>query len=570
MFVIFEHIIRFLTTLYYNTTAVAEEHIVNELTKYGLSYEEAKVYFQLVKIGPSKASTIAANVGFDRVKTYRILQKLVEERLVDVSLSKPMLFTAHPPQEVLNNLIQQMRNRLRSAEEGLKSLLEEWRKLPIVTPTIQQPKFRIIQGRVQIYSQIVRMLSKAVRKALLLTQGDDLVWLGHGGVQEALFEAAKRGVYVKILTEFDSRLIEVVEEYSNRLEVRYAKIPTLFRLFIIDSSEVIISTYPTPPSRLDEEADVGLWTDSQLFASGLEIFFNGMWQAAIDARLRIKSLVSGVQPEEMRVIRSFDEAKTVINNMFASAKNQVFAAFPLSEQQILPDGISQIYSVLADKGVKVRLLTTLDLNNIDYVNGVLGVAEVKLVDHLPFQTLLVDKKELLLAPASFEGEHIYLIWSNIKDYAEVMTNILEKMWQEAREVTDVLRNLRFVRALINTVSAMKSELERAGWVIQDIPTIKGASGLSHKFNVVLQRVSDPSAKIALEWCVDASSQTILSSLAKSLDVRPSRVYLLTSSDITEQASHLASIYGIGLIRVTDPADMRAKILSLVSGNNSIR
>jgi len=547
---------------------VAEERIVSELTKYGLSYEEAKVYFHLVKIGPSKASTIAAIVGFDRVKTYRILQKLVEERLVDVSLSKPMLFTAHPPQEVLNNLIQQMRNRLRSAEEGLKSLLEEWRKLPIVTPMIQQPKFRIIQGRVQIYSQIMRMLNKAVRKALLLTQGDDLVWLGHGGVQEVLFEAAKRGVYVKILTEFDSRLIEVVEEYCNRVEVRYAKVPTLFRLFIIDGSEVIISTYPTPPSRLDEEEDVGLWTDSQSFASGLEIFFNEMWQAAIDARLRIKSLVSGVQPEEMKVLRSFDEAKIMVKRMFASAKSQIFSAFYLPEQQILPDGIWQIYSVLANKGVKLRLLTTLDLNNLDYVSDLLGVAEVKLVDHLPFQILLIDKRELLLAPVSFEGEHIYLIWSNIKDYAEVMDNILTRMWNEARDVTDALRNLRFVKVLLNTISTMRNELEAAGWVIQDAPVIKGASGLTHKFNIVLRQVSDPSVMIALEWCVDASSQTLLSFLAKSLDVKPSRVFLLTSSDVTEQTSHLASIYGIGLIKVSDPADMRAKILSLLSGKNN--
>ena len=546
---------------------MAEEHIVSELTKYGLSYEEAKVYFQLVKIGPSKASTIAAKAGFDRVKTYRILQKLAEERLVDVSLSKPMLFTAHPPQEVLNNLIQQMRNRLRSAEEGLKGLLEEWRRLPIVTPQIQQPKFRIIQGRVQIYSQIARMLGKAVRRALFLTQGDDLVWLRHGGVQEALFEAARRGVYVKVLTEFDSRLIEVVEEYSGKLEVRYAKLPALFRLFIIDGSEVIVSTYPTPPSRLDEEEDVGLWTDSQPFASGLEIFFNEMWQAAIDAKLRIRSLVSGVQIEEMKVLRSFDEAKMMVKRMLSSAKNQIFSAFPLPEQQILPDGISQIYSALADKGVKLRLLTLVDLNNVDYVSDLLSVAEVKLVDHLPFQILLVDKKELLLAPLSSGGEPIYLIWSNIKDYAEVMNSILNKMWDEAREVADMLRNLRYVRSLVNTIFTMKSELEAAGWAVQDAPVIKGASGLVHKFDVVLHRVSDPSSKIALEWCVDASSQTILSSLAKSLDVRPSRVFLLTSSDITEQTISLASIYGIGLIKVSDSADMRAKILSLVSGKN---
>jgi len=556
-----------LTTTATTTSAVSEEHIVSELTKYGLSYEEAKVYFNLVKIGPSKASTIAASTGFDRVKTYRILQKLVEERLVEASFSKPMLFTAHPPQEVLNNLTQQMRNKLKAAEDGLKNLLEEWRRLPMVTPTTPQPKFRILQGRMHVYSQIVKMLGKAVREALFLTQGDDLVWLRHGGVQDALFEAAKRGVYVKILTEFDNRLIDIVREYSDRLEVRHAKIPSLFRLFIIDSSEAVISTYPTPPSRLDEEEDVALWTDSQPFASGLEIFFNELWQNALDAKLRIRSLVSGIQPEEMRVLRSFDEAKLVANRMLASAKNEIFSAYSLPEQQILPDGIWQIYRVLADKGVKLKHITTPDLNNLDSVGDLMGVAEVRLLDRLPFQIILVDRRELLLAPASFEEGLIHPIWSNIASYAEVMLSVLSRIWEDARDATVMLRNLRFVKALLSTLSAMKRELEEVGWVVQDVPEVKGASGLPHRFSAVLQRISDPSAKIALEWCVDASSQTVLSFLAKCLDVKPSRLVLLTSSDITTQTSNLASIYGIELAKVSNPADMKASILALISGKN---
>ena len=556
-----------LTTTATTAYAVSEEQIVSALTKYGLSYEEAKVYFNLVKIGPSKASTIAASTGFDRVKTYRILQKLVEERLVDTSLSKPMLFTAHPPQEVLNNLIQQMKNRLKAAEDGLRSLLEEWRRLPMITPQMQQPRFRILQGRVNIYSQIVRMLDKAVRDALLLTQGDDLVWLRHGGVQEALFEAAKRGVYVKILTEFDNRLIEIVREYSERVEVKHANIPALFRLFIIDGSEAIISTYPTPPSRLDEEEDVALWTDSQRFASGLAIFFNELWEDALDAKLRIRSLVSGIQPEEMKVLKSFDEAKLVVNRMLASAKNEIFSAYSLPGQQILPDGIWQIYRVLADKGVKLKHITTPDLDNLDYVSDLLGAAEVRLLDQLPFQIILVDRRELLLAPASFEEGPMHPIWSNIAAYAEVMLTVLSRIWEEAKDASLMLRNLRFVKALLSTLSSMKSELEAAGWVLQDIPEIKGASGLPHKFSAVLQSVSDPSAKIALEWCVDASSQTVLSFLAKSLDVKPSRLVLLTSSDIAEQTSYLASIYGIELAKVSNPADMKASILALISGKN---
>jgi len=36
------------------------------------------------------------------------------------------------------------------------------------------------------------------------------------------------------------------------------------------------------------------------------------------------------------------------------------------------------------------------------------------------------------------------------------------MWDEARDVTDILRKLRFVKVLITTISTMKNELEAAG------------------------------------------------------------------------------------------------------------
>ncbi|MEM1995040.1 MAG: helix-turn-helix domain-containing protein [Nitrososphaerales archaeon] len=538
---------------------------MSELTKYGLSLEEAKVYFTLVKIGASKASTLAASVGFDRVKTYRILQKLVEEKIVDVSLSKPMLFSAHPPQEVLNNLVQQMKNRVKLAEDGLKALLSEWSRLPILTPQMQQPRFRIIQGRVQIYSQIVDMLGKGVREALLLTQGDDLVWLRLGGVQDALVEASKRGVQVRLLTDFDDRLIDVVREYSEGLVVRCARVPSLFRLFILDGCEVIVSTFPLPPSRLDEEGDVGLWTDSLPFASGLRVFFNALWEEALDAQMKIRSLVSGIQPEELKVLRRFDEAKIIVNRMIASASSEIFSLFNIPEQLILPDGVWQIYPVLADKGVNLKLLTTLNLDNLDEVSPLLNAAEVRHIDSLPFQMMIVDKRELLLAPSPSDGDLLYYpIWSNISAYAKVMHHIATRLWDEAEDALVVFRNIKSARQLFDILLSLEGELERLGWVVLEKPEIKGASGIFHRFTAVLQRSSDPMCRLALEWCAEASSQTVLSLLAKLLDVKPAKLVLLTSSDVSQQTSFLASVYGIDVAKVSTSVEIKEKILSLVS------
>ena len=537
---------------------------MGELTKYGLSYEEAKIYFNLVKIGPSKASTLASTVGYDRVKTYRILQKLVEEKLVDATLSKPMLFSAHQPQEVLNNLIQRMKDRVKSAEDGLKGLLSEWSRLPIVTPSLHQPRFRIIQGRVNIYSQMVNMSAKAAREVLLLTQGDDLVWLRLGAVQDALVEAAKRGVQVKILAEFDSRLIDVVREYSGRLAVRYMKVPDLFRLFILDGCEVIVSTLPPPPSRLDEEGDVGLWTDSQPFASGLRVFFNELWEGAVDAQMMIRSLVSGVQPEGLKVLRRLDEAKIIVNRMLASASSEVFSLFNIPEQLILPDGVWQIYPVLAAKGVSLKLLTTLKEDNLDAVSTLLGVAEIRHIESIPFQIMLVDRRELILTPPPSEGTLLYPIWSNIDAYAKLMYHILAKIWDEAEDALFALRRLKFATALLNVISSSKGELEELGWVALEASELKGLSGLNHRFTAVLQRASEPTHTIALEWCGEVSAREVLSLSAKSLDVKPARIVIFTSSEASEQASLLASSYGIKVAKVSTPAEIKEKVFSLLS------
>ncbi|MFN3621644.1 MAG: hypothetical protein ACK4TI_02015, partial [Nitrososphaerales archaeon] len=232
---------------------------------------------------------------------------------------------------------------------------------------------------------------------------------------------------------------------------------------------------------------------------------------------------------------------------------------------ILPDGVWQIYPVLAAKGVKLKLLTTLNVNNLDEVSSLIDVAEVRHLDSLPFQMMIVDKSELLLAPPPSDGDLLYYpIWSNISTYASVMHDIATRIWNEAEDAMVMFRNLKFVKQFFDVLSSVKDELERLGWVVLECPEIKGMSGILHRFTAVLQWLSEPGCKLCLEWCSEASSQTVLSLLAKVLDVKPAKVVLLTPSDISEQTSSLASVYGIDVAKISNSVEIKDKILSLVS------
>ncbi|HEY4672885.1 MAG TPA: helix-turn-helix domain-containing protein, partial [Nitrososphaerales archaeon] len=135
---------------------MAEDAVVSQLTDYGLDNEEARAYIALNKLGPSKASTLASVLKFDRVKTYRILDKLRSVGIVESSLSKPMRFTAVPLEKALDSLIVEFREKVTKMEASKEELLQAWAKLPTLAEPLSGPKFKIHQGRLKIHSELSR------------------------------------------------------------------------------------------------------------------------------------------------------------------------------------------------------------------------------------------------------------------------------------------------------------------------------------------------------------------------------------------------------------------------------
>ncbi len=82
-----------------------EEHIVEKLRNSGLTGNEAKVYYELLKKGQLSANQIARNIGMDRTLTYTVLNHLIEKAMVNyVIISNKKLFNASSPENLLNPL----------------------------------------------------------------------------------------------------------------------------------------------------------------------------------------------------------------------------------------------------------------------------------------------------------------------------------------------------------------------------------------------------------------------------------------------------------------------------------
>jgi len=60
----------------------------------GLEEMEAHVYLNLLRIGPISASALAKKIDVERTKTYRTIEKLLNQNIVSTTFSKPKLCVA--------------------------------------------------------------------------------------------------------------------------------------------------------------------------------------------------------------------------------------------------------------------------------------------------------------------------------------------------------------------------------------------------------------------------------------------------------------------------------------------
>ena len=121
--------------------------ILEQLKIAGLTNNEAKVYLELLKLGPSNANILAKETSLDRSLAYTILNNLTNKALVShIIKNKKRVFKASNPENLLNplknkqSLIKKLIPKLKSinptlesknsvttfeGKEGLKHMLEQ-------------------------------------------------------------------------------------------------------------------------------------------------------------------------------------------------------------------------------------------------------------------------------------------------------------------------------------------------------------------------------------------------------------------------------------------------------------
>jgi len=108
---------------------VASEKLVEKLSAFGLSHNQAKVYASIVRSGNSGIDQISEQTGIHPQDIYKISKKLEEKGLATRTFSKPLIIEAIPVEIGLRQLLFSEKQRITENVRRLEVCYSEMRKI---------------------------------------------------------------------------------------------------------------------------------------------------------------------------------------------------------------------------------------------------------------------------------------------------------------------------------------------------------------------------------------------------------------------------------------------------------
>ena len=270
------------------------ELILQLSTILDLETVEARIYLNLLRLGPVTASSLAKELDVDRTKTYRTIDKLLNMSIVSTTISNPKLCIATKPEEVLKIVLQKKQDEINRIEKIGKEVIKRINKIVPITDGHYVPTFRTVQGRANIYSHIEKILEDSSGTIYIVTTTEDILRMYHTAIPEKIKECIGKGGTVRILTDADDKKFLPLIDRLKPTETRLGKLPSKGRIIVEEGKQMVMSDVMnasdfvnTENSRstvdsfsLGADTDFALWTNSSEMVNNIFSLCKFLWRTS--------------------------------------------------------------------------------------------------------------------------------------------------------------------------------------------------------------------------------------------------------------------------------------------------
>jgi len=432
---------------------MSEKDVTRFLQMLGLSKREIQVYMFLAKSGVQSTSFVAKRLKMERVQAYRTFKKLQEKGFIEATLERPTRFTIVPFSALVDNFISTKKNEVTALNEQKQNLLTAWQSLSAPESEYPVAKFSIITGKKKIHSKMISMIEESKSEVIVLTTALGLIQEDIAGIFDAAVQPSqKRNVQVQIITDISRENLKVVEridrdisEENLNIKLRHFGMNSKFfpRFLIKDEEEAILyAPFGNEASVLNLD-DEGLWINDKMFISVLKAFFIQIWQSSIEASRRLDELKTGIPIGETLVIKDVEEAWNKVIRILESAKKDVVII--TSSQSINRLAENDPLIKFFKKGLKIRLMASIDLDNLEPAQKLAEYYEVKHVPISYLTMMLVDNTHLFMFKnpplTDFAIESAFYLadtfYSTDPSQIERVSEMLNDIWRRGIDISEI-------------------------------------------------------------------------------------------------------------------------------------
>ncbi len=251
------------------------EKLKNELSKFGLTANQSKVYLFLEKYGSSTATQVSKTLKVPRTETYHLLTNLQNKGIVSATFQHPIKFSALSIDKAIGVLINTEKERVKNLESQEESLVKLWSAIPnfkINQEDIKDGKFQMLQGVNQMTGKINDMISGAKKSVQILASEKDSMKFYHAGFLERIKDT---NIEPQIISSTSKKTSYIFE---GRLKDKVKRLPLKVKedlCFIIkDDDELLL--FMKNPSESPQNI-IAMWTDSFSMVYTLKLLFTYIW-----------------------------------------------------------------------------------------------------------------------------------------------------------------------------------------------------------------------------------------------------------------------------------------------------
>jgi len=186
-----------------------------------------------------------------------------------------MKFLAVPFATVLDNLIEERRQKVYQMEQHKAELLKMWASLPEPESVNKRKEtFQVLEGKKHISVRLSELLENAESEFHMIISDENLIWLYNtpflDNVQD---KSEEKGITTRLMTNYSPTSSYVLEEMEiGEGDFAYLKKEKIPGFFMNDKGEMILFMGN------DQNNVTGMWTNYETLVESYRILFSLLWK----------------------------------------------------------------------------------------------------------------------------------------------------------------------------------------------------------------------------------------------------------------------------------------------------